>query len=261
MDTGSYTPQEFAAARDLIFKSLIAPMNVGAATGRPKAFLLGGQSGAGKTTLHEIIKRQIGSNIVVINGDEYRSSHPRYRELDRLYGIDSVKYTAPWAGAMTEALIEALSKAHYNLIVEGTLRTAEVPTKTATLLTSRGYSVSLALMTVKPEISLISCQMRYEEMRIAGTIPRATDPAHHAKIVEAIVSNIEQLEQSDLFDSIELYNRSERRLYSSKSNSGKASDAMRSTLFGEWADEERTHYQCLKRRLEELQRRAPSAPA
>ena len=200
---------------------------------------------------------QFSHDIIPINGDEYRSAHPRYRELDRLYGIDSVKYTAPWAGAMTEAL----SKAHYNLIVEGTLRTAEVPTKTATLLTSRGYSVSLALMAVKPEISLISCQMRYEEMRIAGTIPRATDPAHHAKIVEAIVSNIEQLEQSDLFDSIELYNRSERRLYSSKSDSGKASDAMRSTLFGEWTDEERTHYQCLKRRLKELQRRAPSAPA
>lgn len=259
-DAASYSHEEFSLSLGRLISEVTASKAV-TPKDTPTAILLGGQSGAGKSTLHKIFLEQFSHDIIPINGDEYRSAHPRYRELDRLHGIDSVKYTAPWAGAMTEALIEALSKARYNLIVEGTLRTAEVPTKTATLLTSRGYSVSLALMAVKPEISLISCQMRYEEMRIAGTIPRATDPAHHAKIVEAIVSNIEQLEQSDLFDSIELYNRSERRLYSSKSDSGKASDAMRSILFGEWTDEERTHYQCLKRRLEELQRRAPSAPA
>ena len=91
---------------------------------------------------------------------------------------------------MVEALVKALSSARYNLVVEGTLRTSQVPLDTAALLRGKGYRVSLALMAVKPEISLVSCQIRYELMRMAGTTPRATDPAHHNKIVADIVQNL-----------------------------------------------------------------------
>ena len=128
----------------------------------PQAFLLGGQSGAGKTTLHKIVHRRLDGNGISINGDDYRKFHPRFLELQRIYGDEAVNYTAPWAGRMTEALIDSLSRIEYNLVIEGTLRTAEVPLKTAELLRQRSYGVSLALMAVKPEISLVSCQIRYE---------------------------------------------------------------------------------------------------
>ena len=145
--------------------------------------LLGGQSGAGKTTLHNVFRNAMNGNVIVVNGDEYRSFHPRYKQICAQYGIDSPAHTAAWAGRMVEAIIDALSIMGYNLIIEGTLRTSEVPLKTARLLRDRGYSVSLALMAVKPEISLISCQLRYEQMRIAGTersIRRTTFPSSRA---------------------------------------------------------------------------------
>ena len=41
----------------------------------PYAYLLGGQSGAGKTLLHEILKEKSGTNTIVINGDEYRKPY------------------------------------------------------------------------------------------------------------------------------------------------------------------------------------------
>lgn len=63
-------------------------------------------------------------------------------ELQRIYGDEAVNYTAPWAGRMTEALIDSLSRIEYNLVIEGTLRTAEVPLKTAELLRQRSYGVS-----------------------------------------------------------------------------------------------------------------------
>ncbi|MEI3308579.1 MAG: zeta toxin family protein [Eggerthella lenta] len=117
---------------------------------------------------------------------------------------------------MVEAIVDALSIMGYNLVIEGTLRTSEVPLKTARLLRDRGYSVSLALMAVKPEISLISCQLRYEQMRIAGTEPRAVDPAHHLSIVKSIVGNLKVLEESGMFDDIGLYSRSEQCLFSAR---------------------------------------------
>ena len=229
---------------------------------RPCAFLLGGQSGAGKTKLHKILSAEFGGDAIVINGDEYRSLHPRYRELDAAYGPEAVSHTAPWAGKMTEALIDAFSTLGYNLIIEGTLRTAEVPLKTAKLLRERGYAVSLALMAVKPEISLVSCQIRYEMMRLAGTIPRATDSAHHNKIVNEIVSNVATLEQSGLFDDVRLYTRAGECVYPADDTAlgegepSSASAALRSALFGPWTEEESLHLKYLHNKLSALKRRA-----
>lgn len=224
----------------------------------PQAYLLGGQSGAGKTTLHKIIRANHDGNIISINGDDYRKFHPRFPELQATYGDEAVGYTAPWAGRMTEALVDTLSAVGYNLIIEGTLRTAEVPMKTAALLRGRGYGVSLALMAVKPEISLVSCQIRYEEMRILGTTPRATDPAHHNKIIDQIVDNLAVLEESELFDGVFLYNRAQELLFPREGAGQSASDALRGALFGPWAPEEERHYRKLQAKLGRLKEKGPS---
>lgn len=219
----------------------------------PHAILLGGQSGAGKSTLHFLFFKQYDGNIISINGDEYRSSHPRFHEIASIAGADVAAHTATWSGKMTEGLIDALSSAGYNLIIEGTLRTADAPKNTARFLRMRGYAVSLALMAVKPEISLISCQIRYEQMCIAGTTPRATGADYHNKIVHEIVGNLTVLEQSDLFDGIHLYDRAGNCLFPGKKTPGTASETLRGILFGPWSEDEKRHYQHLQRVLKRLQ--------
>lgn len=223
---------------------------------RPRAILLGGQSGAGKTTLQHVFSEMLNEDVIIVNGDEYRKLHPRFSALQSAYGDKAVDYTAQWAGRMVEAIVEALSSAGYNLVIEGTLRTSEVPLATATLLHERGYDVSLALMAVKPEISLVSCQLRYEQMRLAGTTPRATDPAHHRKIVDQIVRNLAVLENSGMFDQIYLYNRNRECLYPREGLAITASQMLEETLFGNWSEDEFKHYASLKTGLERLQRKS-----
>ena len=221
----------------------------------PQAYLLGGQSGAGKTTLHKVIGRALDGNAIVINGDAYRKRHPRFAELQEAYGDDAVEHTALWAGKMVEALVSTLSSLGYNLVIEGTLRTSEVPLATARLLRERGYDVSLALMAVKPEISLVSCQLRYEQMRLAGTVPRATDPAHHRKIVDQIVENLAVLEQSGAFDDIALYDRKGGQVHPVAGVARRASAALEDVLFGSWTEEERAHLEYLEGQLATLRAR------
>ena len=242
-----YGQKEFSIALKETLKGLVFDPKLSKASAK-NAVLLGGQSGAGKSTLHRIFKERLDGNVIVINGDEFRKSHPRFAEIQAQYGVDAPAHTAKWSGAMTEALINALSAEGYNLVIEGTLRTSSVPLATTELLRSRGYTVSLAIMAVKPEISLISCQIRYEMMCIAGTTPRATDPEHHAKIVHDIVDNLSTLEQSGLFEAIELYDRTGRRL-----EGASPSETLRNVLFGEWTEEERGHYAHLQRQLADLQ--------
>lgn len=124
--------------------------------------------------------------------------------------------------------------------------------KTADLLRERGYEVSLGLMAVKPEISLVSCQLRYEEMRLAGTTPRAADPAHRMKIVDQIVSILHVLEESGAFQGIYLYTRAQDCLFPAADGTGADSETLQQTLFGPWTPEEERHYAFLRSKLEKL---------
>lgn len=247
-----YSAEEFADQLQSIQKELLVSYRP-KVPNEPQAYLLGGQSGAGKTTLHKLLRRRLEDDAVIINGDSFRKYHPRFRALQAEYGDKSVDYTAAWSGQMTEALIDALSRIGYNLIIEGTLRTSDVPLSTAELLRQRGYSVSLALMAVKPEISLISCQIRYQQMRLAGTTPRATDPKHHMKIVDQIVANLVTLEDSGKFERIELFTRGQECLFPREGENRRASEVLEQSLFGSWTEEEAEHLRSLRAKLDDLQ--------
>lgn len=187
---------------DLALKRTIRSLTRGKTTSdNPKAILLGRQSGAGKTTIHRIKQKEFQGNIIIIDGDSYRSLHPNYLALQEKYGKDSVDYTKGFAGKMVEQLVDELSKQGYHLLIEGTLRTTEVPRKTAQLLKSRGYQVSLALIATKPELSYLSTLIRYEEVyAVNPNQARATPKEHHDGIVERLVDNLRELETDKLFD-------------------------------------------------------------
>ena len=151
--------------------------------------MLGGQSGAGKTTIHRIKQKEFQGNIVIIDGDSFRSQHPHYLELQQEYGKDSVEYTKDFAGKMVESLVTELSNLGYNLLIEGTLRTIDVPKKTAQLLKNKGYKVQLALIATKPKLSYLSTLIRYEELyAINPNQARATPKEHHDLIVNNLVA-------------------------------------------------------------------------
>lgn len=89
--------QKFSVVwNDLIGENLISKQT------NPKAFLLGGQPGAGKSFAITEIKKQLQSNVLVINGDEYRSYHKHYDDYFQVYGKDAAKHTGEFAGKMVE---------------------------------------------------------------------------------------------------------------------------------------------------------------
>lgn len=91
---------------------------------------------------------------------------------------------------MVEYLVDSLSDSGFHLLVEGTLRTVEVPRRTAELLRKKGYSVQLALIATKPKLSFLSTLIRYEELRVIDTNQvRATPKKYHDFIVNSLVEN------------------------------------------------------------------------
>ena len=192
------------------YKSMYSP------TENPKVVLLGGQPGAGKSGLENMVN--IKKNYVSISGDDYREYHPRFKEINLEYGREASKYTQQWAAEITEKLIKELRKEKYNLIIEGTLRTAELPLKEANAFKKAGYKVELNVVIVKPEKSRLGTLERYEAMLKQGKVPRMTPKEHHDLVVNNIGNNLEIIYNSKAFDNIKLFDRENNLLYNYKEN-------------------------------------------
>lgn len=68
----------------------------------PRAILLVGQPGAGKTELSSMLSSEMAGDVAFINGDDYRRYHPHRRQLYQKFGADSVGMLSPFSNAVTE---------------------------------------------------------------------------------------------------------------------------------------------------------------
>ena len=251
----SYSSEDFDKALERTIDFLTFNKNI---SSTPRAVILGGQSGAGKTTIHRVKMLESKGNYIVIDGDTYRAQHSYFRELQEKYGVNSVDYTKMFAGKMVEAVIDKLSSLKYNLIIEGTLRSAAVPINTATLLKSKGYTVDFCLIATKPELSYLTTQLRYLEMMIVDPLQaRATPKDHHDGIVKSLVSNSNELEQSGLFESIQVYKRDLEQVYNSKLSTESVGTVVDKILFGPWTSDEYALLEVSKSQEQELREKLP----
>lgn len=216
MDT--YTKEDLEKAILEVYKKLKSkktPVEI------PEAYILGGQPGSGKSSLTIMIEKKMENNIISINGDDYRAYHPNYLSLVKYYGNNFVDHTAEFSGKVTEGLIEKLGNEKYHLIVEGTLKTAEVPLNTCQLLKEKGYRTNLNVMCVRPELSYLGTMIRYEKMKEKGLIARATSKENHDKVVKVLAENVNRIHREKKFDNIEIFNRTGESLYSFEKKSSK----------------------------------------
>lgn len=206
---------------------------------KPTAILLAGQPGAGKTQLSAYFFRQSRNTSILINGDDYRRYHPKYHAIFEQYPEELVPLTSQFASAFTEKMIEALSEAKRNLIIEGTGRTAEVPIHTAKLLMNKGYQMRMAVIAVRPELSLLSTLHRFCSMSEMGTVPRPTAVFAHDTVVQNLPHNLDVLYQSNLFAEMQIIDRRERTVWCSTHADSMPSEALTAYWTSEWSEEER----------------------
>jgi len=212
LDLAYYSEEEFQVRLQITIERLSNKKTI---QQNPEAYLLGGQAGAGKTTLHAIIKNKMNNDVITIDNDTFKPMHPNFDLLVDKYGKDYVAHVTPFSNRMTEALIEHFSNQGFNLTIEGTLRTAETPMKTAELLKDKGYEVNLYAMAVSKDLSYLGTLERYETMYINDPeTARSTDKAIHDTIVSNLPDNLDTLFKSNYFNEISLFTREGTKVYS-----------------------------------------------
>lgn len=204
----------------------------------PNAILLAGQPGAGKTVLSDMFALQYDDDIAFVNGDDYRRQHPHYRELYQAYGSDFVSMISPFSNEVANRLIDAYSDMRFNLIIEGTGRTVEVPKSTAEKLTAKGYAVEMAVIAARPVVSLISTLLRFYDMNKGGTIPRSTAVEAHDNVVKALPANLDTLVNVPEIQRLMIWDREQNCVYDSSSDERLPSKALTGYWNAEWSKAE-----------------------
>ncbi len=172
----------------------------------PQGFVLGGQPGAGKNILIQMVKEQLKGNVVVIVGDDYRKYHPNYKIFQAQNIQDSVNQTQEFARAMGKALLHKAVQEKFNVVIEGTFRTAEVPIQTLTLFKENHYATRVLIQTCSKELSRAACLERYNKMlEVNPKEARYTSPEHHDLVCAHLAQNIKTVCQSGLMDEIKIF--------------------------------------------------------
>ena len=194
--------------RDKIFYDFILPSitdNIKSPT-NPTAHVLGGQPAAGKS---HFIKKLIeqDKNTVIINGDDFRGYHPGYNYFLRHNEQEAADLTQQDVNYWIEKAIAEISLRKYSIIIEGTLKNANVIIKTAKLLNNTGYLVNVDVILVNPEISKADMIKRYLLQKQILGFSRFTKIDAQINTVSNLFDNIIKIADKKEIDYLRLFRR------------------------------------------------------
>lgn len=210
-----YTEEQFNKKYNEIYASLIKDK----VKKQQKAVIfLGGQPGCGKTNFYSQDNNLNG--YIVIDGDSYRCFHPEYENIIEYDFENYVERTQGFVNECIERLISDLSDNGYNLIIEGTLRNPAVPIKTGKLLKQKGYKTDLYIIGVDACTSWESTINRAYVLERLGEVPRLVPIDKYNNIVNALPENVHLIEESALFNTVNIIDRNNKIVYSSNVHIG-----------------------------------------
>lgn len=171
----------------------------------PIGILLGGQGAVGKGQLNLWAERLYPENVfLAINGDNYRVWHPDFDKLRKNIWNYS-KETQIFSNIFTEGLIEDATTNCYSLVVEGTMRSPEVPLQTAKKLRSNGYETAAFVIAACKEFSLLNAFVRYYKEVQSKGFGRMIDIESHNKAAEGLPQSVDRLFMEKSVDRICLF--------------------------------------------------------
>lgn len=200
-----YTQEEFLKQYNIIKSFLV--------TGKEHSenintILVNGQPGSGKS----FYESNLSDNSIIIDTDAFRRFHPRIKNIKRLDAENYAERTQAFASAITEKLINELAKENYNLVIEGTLRTIDVPINTCNRLKENGHKVNLVVIACDACEAWESTISRAHNMMLKKQKPRLVPIDKYDYNIQNIVNNLKIIKEKKCFDSISIVTRDGKEL-------------------------------------------------
>ena len=222
-----------------------------------KAIILGGQAGAGKSGLVNMIFQEARKNsqgIFLIDDDQFRKFYPKYEEIMAECPEFSTILTAIGSGPVTPKIMNYASTNGLNFIFDGTMKNPRILN---TASKWKDYDISYKIMATSRIESLISAFERNAYLRQNG-FGRPISVEVHDETYSGIEGTIRKLEQEQPNANIEIYmrgtdlNRIPKLIYSPKQK-GMYRNATEALIHGRERDRKRVLTTDIEARIENLE--------
>jgi predicted ABC-type ATPase len=199
-------PDEYEVYRQTIFSNAFTAQTQAL---QPKAYILAGQPGAGKSNLTRAIKNHVPSaeGFVTVDPDVFRASHPKYQEYNLLDDKKTAEWTHEDASRVADEIRNAAIAGKFNLIVDGTLKNKKKALALVEKLKANGYEVHVLAMCVDPSVSWQGCVDRYENQKKEFGYGRWVPQDVHDEAVNSMVVSLKEIALQGLADSITINDR------------------------------------------------------
>lgn len=173
----------------------------------PTAVFLGGQPGAGKSTVTELTVRSMEPNSTIsVDMDELRKYHPDYEKTIQsggdLYSLDAD------TREFKKMLLEDAFDKKVNIVFDGTLGgTTEYIQKEMEQCHNNGFKVQLNVLATNEFVSKLGFVSRYENQVAKEGFGRNVDLGYHNQIYANLTTNIQKLCTTGVVNRVEVYGR------------------------------------------------------
>lgn len=217
---------DHADIRDAIFSENLPRCT---AQERPRAFITGGQPGAGKSLLAELAKSELREEggYLVIDADRYRNKHPLYGYLQQIEPTQAANYVHKDAGMWATELKDKGIEERFNVLIDQTSKDPDALVKLGRELREAGYRVELHVMAVSAQISEQRIHSRYESQMALAGFGRFATKDNHDYAYNALPLSLDVAETEQAVDRIVLYDKNGQAFYENNVNNGQWSNSHR----------------------------------
>lgn len=180
------------------------------------AVVLGGQAGAGKSSLVADTKREFqdaGRRIVLIDDDQYRKLYPYSKEILEECPEYYTRITATATNSITPKILKFASENGYNFIFDGTMKNERIVN---TMKTWKDYQIQVKVMATSRLRSLVGATIRNGELRTLGEEGRFITVEVHDGTYYGIPDTLRYLEKLGIANEIRVYTRGNNPLFPKK---------------------------------------------
>ena len=181
----------------------------------PRAILLGGQPGSGKTFLLSTIGKELADKggAVVIDPDILREDHPLFIEQSQTDPIHAGDRSHEQASTLAKRLTATMISERRNLIIDGTMGNPESMREKIQLLRQHGYAIDVHVMAVNPELSKARARRRFETQVAEKERGRFVPETVHDTAYDGLPASVKMQEQECLVDSIHIHDSNRQKIY------------------------------------------------
>ncbi|MFC6100773.1 zeta toxin family protein [Olivibacter domesticus] len=178
------------------------------AAASPKAIMIGGQPGSGKTELEKLAKIELLNNAVICNVDHMRDFHPLAAEIQQYHPQEYGAITNDIAHHWNKELCKYCRRENLNYIIETTFKGGQGLNDTIQATKDAGFQVDIKLLAVNPKLSKLGIYLRFESMMELYGRGRTVPIDVHDTMFQAIPHSIQKVKEAELYNNFSIYARS-----------------------------------------------------